>query len=314
MPWKPPGTIASAGPPPTLPDGTRATGAELEMGAPTFSEKLRQAARGNASFLCVGLDPDPALLPPSLSGGETARVVAFLTAIVDATRDAVCAYKPNLAFFEALGPGGMQALMEVLRAVSPDVPVIADAKRGDIGSTARFYAKALFETYGFDAATVNPYGGRDAVEPFAEYGDRGVFLWCRGSNPGAADFQELPLADGRLLYEAVAEAAREWNTRGNIGLVAGATYPRQVRRLREICPGMLFLVPGVGAQQGDLDAAVAAAMDAAGEGFLVNVSRAVLYASRGEDFAAAAGQAAQALRHRINRAREEALAGGPAGR
>jgi len=284
------------------------------MGAPTFSEKLRQATRSNASFLCVGLDPDPSLLPPSLAGSEASRVVAFLTAVVEATREVVCAYKPNLAFFEALGPEGMPALTEVLRAVPPDVPVIADAKRGDIGSTARFYAKALFETYGFDAATVNPYGGRDSVEPFAEYGDRGVFLWCRSSNPGAADLQDLRLADGRLLYEAVAEAAREWNSRGNIGLVAGATYPGQIRRLREVCPGMLFLVPGVGTQQGDIDAAVAAAMDAGGEGFLVNVSRAVLYASRGADFAAAAGQAAQALRQRINRARETALAGGPAGR
>ncbi len=284
------------------------------MGAPTFSEKLRLATRGNASFLCLGLDPDPALLPPSLSGAEVSRVVAFLKAIIEATRDVVCAYKPNLAFFEALGPEGMPALMEVLRAVSPGVPVIGDAKRGDIGSTARFYARALFEVYGFDAATVNPYGGRDAVEPFAEYGDRGVFVWCRGSNPGAADFQDLRLADGRLLYEAVAEAAREWNSRGNIGLVAGATYPAQIRRLREICPDMLFLVPGVGAQEGDVDAAVASAMDAHGEGFLVNVSRAVLYASRGEDFAAAAAQAAQALRQRINRAREEALAGGLAGR
>lgn len=284
------------------------------MGAPTFSDKLRQATRSNGSFLCVGLDPDPALLPPSVAGDDTSRAVAFLTAVIGATQDVVCAYKPNLAFFEALGPAGLRALAEVLRAVPPEVPVIADAKRGDIGNTARFYAKALFEVYGFDAATVNPYGGRDAVEPFAEYGDRGVFLWCRSSNPSAPGFQDLELANGRRLYEAVAEAAREWNTHGNIGLVAGATYPTELRRLREICPDMLFLVPGVGAQEGDLDAAVAAAMDADGGGFLISVSRAVLYASSRENFASAAREAASALRQRINRARERALAGGPAGR
>jgi orotidine-5'-phosphate decarboxylase len=266
-----------------------------------FFEKLRAAVRGNSSFLCVGLDPDPDLMPQ-------AHVPGFLQAVVEATSDIACAYKPNLAFFEALGPQGMRQLMEGIRSVPAGIPVIADAKRGDIGNSARFYARALFDVYDFDAATVNPYGGRDSVEPFAEYAERGVFVWCRGSNPGAADFQDLPLADGRRLYEAVASAAREWNTIGNIGLVAGATWPRQIARVRELCPGMTLLVPGVGSQEGDLEGAVEAAMDGEGAGFLVNASRAVLYASRGTDYAAAARRAAVGLRDRINRAREAVLA------
>lgn len=267
-----------------------------------FSEKLRAAIQRNSSFLCIGLDPDPAMMP-------VPGVPAFLAEIIDATKDLACAYKPNIAFFESLGIEGMAVLSEVLRSIPAEVPVIADAKRGDIGNTARFYARTLFDVYGFDAATVNAYGGRDAVEPFAAYAARGVFVWCRGSNPGAADFQDLALADGRQLYEAVAQTARDWNVHGNIGLVAGATWPDQVRRVREICPDMLLLVPGVGSQEGDLDGAVGAAMDAAGGGFLVNASRGILYASPGEDYAAAARSAALDLRERINRAREAVLDG-----
>jgi len=265
-----------------------------------FSEKLRAAAEANNSFLCIGLDPDPELMPHP-------HIPSFLQEIVDATSDLACAYKPNLAFFEALGMGGMQIMLESLRSVPKHIPIIADAKRGDIGNTARFYARALFDVYKFDAATVNPYGGHDAVQPFLDYADRGVFIWCRGSNPGAGDLQDLSLEDGRFVYEAVAERAREWNARGNVGLVAGATWPAQIDRVREICPDMWILVPGVGAQEGDLEAAVEAAMDANGAGFILNASRGVLYASRGDDYPNGARKAAQNLRNRINLMREAAL-------
>ena len=266
-----------------------------------FSEKLRAATDANNSFLCIGLDPDPELMPHP-------HIPSFLQEIVDATSDLVCAYKPNLAFFEALGMGGMQIMLESLRSVPKHIPIIADSKRGDIDNTARFYARALFDVYKFDAVTVNAYGGRDAVQPFIDYADRGVFVWCRGSNLGAADLQDLGLEDGRFVYEAVAERAREWNTLGNVGLVAGATWPEQIERVRDICPGMWILVPGVGAQEGDLEAAVQAAMDSDGGGLILNASRAVLYASKGDDFAKGARKAAQKLRSRINLMREAALA------
>ena len=183
--------------------------------APVFSEKLRAAAETNNSFLCIGLDPDPDLMAHP-------HVPSFLQEIVDATSDLVCAYKPNLAFFEALGMGGMQTMLESLRSIPKHIPIIADAKRGDIGNTARFYAHALFDVYKFDAVTVNAYGGRDAVQPFIDYADRGVLVWCRSSNPGAADLQDMKLDDGRFVYEAIAERAREWNKSGNVGVVAGA--------------------------------------------------------------------------------------------
>jgi orotidine-5'-phosphate decarboxylase len=266
-----------------------------------FRDKLLEASRRNESLLCVGLDPDPSLL-------KGTPVAAFLQAIIEATRDLVCAYKPNLAFFEALGVGGMQTLLEAVRGVPAHIPVIADAKRGDIGNTARFYAKTLFEVYDFDAATVNPYGGHDAVEPFLEYEDRGVIVWCRSSNPGAADLQDLVLADGRPLYEAVAERAREWNVHGNVGIVVGATWPEQLERVRAICPDQTILIPGIGSQGGDLAASLAAALDSDGGGVIVSASRQVLYASSGDDFAPAAGRAARALRDEINRERAALLA------
>src|SRR4029453_14230246 len=266
-----------------------------------FAEKLRAAAETNNSFLSIGLDPDPELMAHP-------HIPSFLTEIVAATSDLVCAYKPNLAFFEALGMGGMQTLLESLRSVPKHIPIIADAKRGDIGNTARFYARALFEVYKFDAVTVNPYGGRDAVQPFIDYADRGVLVWCRSSNPGAADLQDMRLEDGRPVYEAIAESAREWNIRGNVGVVAGATWPEQIERVRDICPDMWLLVPGVGAQEGDLEAAVHAAMDAEGGGFILNASRAVLYASQDDGYAKAAPKAAQRLRSRINLMREAAIA------
>lgn len=268
-----------------------------------FVDKLRAAQQTNNSFLCIGLDPDPELMAHP-------HIPSFFTDIIEETKDLVCAYKPNLAFFEALGMEGMQIMLESLTAVPKHIPIIADAKRGDIGNTARFYARALFDIYKFDGATVNPYGGRDAVEPFTAYLDKGIFIWCRSSNPGAADVQDLELKDGRPLFEAIAERARDWNERGNVCVVAGATWPEQIERVRDICPDQVLLVPGVGAQRGALEAAVQAAMDSEGGGFLINASRGVTYASRGDDYAAVARKEAQRLRNRINVMRQASLARG----
>jgi orotidine-5'-phosphate decarboxylase len=288
----------------------------------SFFHKLARAVERNDSLLCVGLDPDPDRLPAGLRSGQAAAVdvPAFQRAIIEATSDLVCAYKPNLAFYEALGEAGAEALRATLAAIPADVPVIGDAKRGDVGHTARAYARALFDSWGFDAVTVSPYLGGDSVEPFLEREDRGVFVLCRTSNPGARDFQDLPVVPGdglpagqggppRPLFEVVAERAKEWNTRGNVGLVVGATYPEELGRLRELCPGMTFLVPGVGAQGGDLEACLRRGLDAGGGGLVINVSRQVLYASQGDDFAAAARRAALALRDEIGRLREAVLSG-----
>ena len=267
----------------------------------TFRDKLIEVSRRNQSLLCVGLDPDPSLL-------RGTPVVTFLQAIIEATQDIVCAYKPNLAFFEAMGTRGMLTLMEALRGVPVHVPVIADAKRSDIASTSRFYARALFEEYDFDAATVNPYLGGDSVEPFLEYGDKGVFVLCRTSNPGAEDIQNLRLSDGRPLFEAVAELANRWNTQGNVGLVVGATWPAELERIRALCPELPILLPGVGAQGADLGSAMGAGLDAEGGGVIISSSRQVLYASSGDDFAEAARKVALGLRDEMNRQRDALLA------
>ena len=222
---------------------------------------------------------------------------------MDATADLVCAYKPNLAFYEALGSAGIVALERTvahIRERAPDVVVIADAKRGDMASSSARYARALFETWGFDAATVNGYQGGEALEPFLDYEDKGVFVLCKTSNPGASEFQDIVLASGRRLFEEVACRAAEWNTRGNVGLVVGATYPDDLATVRGICPAMPVLLPGVGAQGGDLEASVRAGVDADGRGLVVSSSRGVIYASREPaDFATAARSAALELRRRI---------------
>ena len=258
-----------------------------------FTGKLRDAMTRNNSLLCVGLDPNPRLMPPGVT------VAQFNRAIIDATRDLVCAYKPNLAFYEAAGLEGLRALEQTLAHIPPDIPTIGDAKRGDIGNTAREYARALYDYFGFDAATVSPYLGFDSVEPFISYADKGVFILCRTSNPSAKDFQDLQV-DGRPLYEHVADKAREWNANGNIGLVVGATYPDELGRIRELCPAMSLLVPGIGAQGGDLPTVVRRGTDKSGTNVIINVSRKVLYASHESDFAGAARAAAGALRDEIN--------------
>jgi orotidine-5'-phosphate decarboxylase len=270
-----------------------------------FFDKLERAAQRSGSLLCVGLDPDPAQMP-------VPDVAAFNRAIIEATAVFVCAYKPNLAFYEALGEAGMAALRDTLAAIPPDIPVIADAKRNDIGNTAKAYARALFDELGFDAATVNPYLGGDAVEPFLEREEKAAFVLCRTSNPGARDLQDLmvmtPGAEARPLFQVVAEMARRWNSRGNVGLVVGATYPEELKRVRELCPEITFLVPGVGAQGGDVASVMRNGLDKVGRGLIINVSRQVLYASREKDFATAAGLAARKLRDEIARERERALA------
>lgn len=273
-----------------------------------FLEKLLAAERQHRSLLCVGLDPQPELLPDELRALPVERaIVQFCRTLIEVTAPYVSAFKPNLAFFEVLGPPGMAALQEVVRAVPAHIPVIADAKRGDIGNTARRYAAALFETYGCDAVTVNPYLGYDAVAPFLAYRERGVLLLCRTSNPGASDMQDLLVQgrDGQVepLYLAVARLAQRWNEAGNCGLVVGATAPREMEAVRERCPGMPVLVPGIGAQGGDLAACVPRAVDACGERAIVSVSRAIIYAGSGAGYAAAAASAACALCAQINQAR-----------
>lgn len=264
----------------------------------TFLEKLLAASRANNSLLCIGLDPNPELMPD-------VGVLEFNRRIIDATSDLVCAYKPNLAFYEALGLDGLKALEGTVAGVPDGIPVIGDAKRGDIGSTAQAYAKALFENLGFDAVTVNPYLGHDSLEPFIEYEDRGVFILCRTSNPGSSHFQALQVCEPPVpLYEAVALRAGEWNTRGNVGLVVGATFPEELLRVRQLCPHMPFLIPGIGAQGGGLADAVRYGVDHRGEKAVINSSRQVIYASRGKDFASAARQVALQMRDEMNRYRE----------
>ena len=258
-----------------------------------FADKLIQASRQNKSLLCVGLDPDPTQMP-------RVGIAEFTKAIIDATKDLVCAYKPNFAFFEALGLEGIWALDETINYIPDHIPVIADAKRGDIGNTAKAYATAVFETFQCDAVTVNPYLGFDSLEPFLNYADKGIFILCRTSNKGASDFQDIQDIAGRRLYEAVALKAGEWNKNGNIGLVVGATYPEELKKIRQMCPEMPILIPGIGAQGGDLELAIQYGVDTLGEKAIISVSRQILYASSEKDFAEAARYHAEDLRNRIN--------------
>lgn len=263
-----------------------------------FIDKLLSTSRRNKSLLCIGLDTDPALLPDNIG------VFEFNREIIEATHDLVCAYKPNLGFYEAWGSEGYEALRRTLDYVPRDIPVIADAKRGDIGNTAKGYAKAIFELLNFDAVTVSPYLGLDSLEPFTHYTDRGVFLLCRTSNPGAMDFQSL-LCDTNTgkhpLYEIVAMRAGELNTHENIGLVVGATYPEELQIIRKLQPDMPLLIPGIGAQGGDLDLTVRYGVDKNGEKAVINSSRQILYASHGKDFAEAARKVAAEINEKINR-------------
>lgn len=262
-----------------------------------FIDKLVNATHKNKSLLCVGLDPDPKLMPKKVS------IFDFNQAIIEATSDLVCAYKLNLAFYEALDDKGLYALKRTIKYIPDDIPVIGDAKRGDIGNTAQAYAKAIFTNLNFDATTVNPYLGFDSVEPFIQYKDKGVFILCRTSNAGALDFQSLRCEaepEYRPLFELVALKASQWNTYGNIGLVVGATYPEELRLIRHSHPGMPLLIPGIGAQRGDLASAVRYGVNARGEKAIISSSRQIIYASSGKDFAEAARRMASSLRDQIN--------------
>ncbi len=264
----------------------------------SFTTKWNQAIRRNNSLVCVGLDTDPAQLPASVRT-KADPVLYFNEQIIDATCDLVCCYKPNFAFYNALGADGFATLKHTLDRIPADIPVIIDAKVGDIGNVAAQYARTFYEVLGCDALTVTPYMGADCVAPFTAYPDRTTFLVCLTSNPGAADFEKQLMGD-QPLYERVVAKAHEWNAANNIGLVAGATQPEPLARLRSLAPDMPLLIPGVGAQGGSVERAVKNGCDARGAGILINSSRGILYASQGNDFAASARQATRALRDAIN--------------
>ena len=273
-----------------------------------FPAQLALAERRHDSLLCVGLDPEPAKFPGAWRG-DVARIFDFCAAIVDATKDLVCAFKPQIAYFAAhRAEDQLERLMAHMRRVAPDVPVILDAKRGDIGSTAEQYAREAFVRYQADAVTLSPFMGFDSIEPYLAYDGKGLILLCRTSNPGGSDLQAQKLADGSLLYEHIARlAAGAWNRDGRLGLVVGATFPAEIARVRELAPTLPLLIPGVGAQGGDAEATVRAGWrgnaTATTGPIVVNSSRAVLYASSGEDFAAAARAAADATRRQLAAAR-----------
>ena len=278
-----------------------------------FTDQLAAAERVNDSLLCVGLDPEPAKFPGAWKG-DAARIFDFCSAIVDATKDLAIAFKPQIAYFAAhRAEDQLEQLIAHIHAVAPQVPVILDAKRGDIGSTAQQYAREAFERYRADAVTLSPFMGHDSIEPYLDYADKGLILLCRTSNAGGSDLQAQRLQDadgrpGELLYERVARLAQgSWNRTGQLALVVCATFPAEIERVREIAPTLPLLIPGVGAQGGDAAATVRAGWRSQGGhttgAIAVNSSRAILYASHADDFAVAARQVAQATRLQLNAAR-----------
>ncbi len=271
----------------------------------TFIEKLTAAWTANQTLLCVGLDPDTAKFPAHLKDAPDA-IVQFCRAIIDATADTACAFKPQIAYFAALGAEDqLEDICAYLRERYPHIPIVLDAKRGDIGATAEQYAREAFERYGADAVTVNPYMGFDSVAPYLEWQDRGAIVLCRTSNPGGSDLQFLNV-DGKPLYQHVADlVAHKWNRNGQCALVVGATFPNELAQVRAIVGDMPLLVPGIGAQGGDIEATVKAGRTASGTGMMINSSRAILYAkpAAGEDFAAAARRVALETRDAINACR-----------
>jgi orotidine-5'-phosphate decarboxylase len=270
----------------------------------SFIDKLQAATKDQDSMLCVGLDPDPSRFPPSL-GGHGGAILAFCREIVDATADLVCSFKPQIAYFAAhRAEDQLEQLIDHIHQNHPSIPVILDAKRGDIGSTAEQYAIEAFERYNADAVTVNPYMGFDSIEPYLKYSKKGVIVLCRTSNPGGSDLQFLQVGQAgqsqEALYERVARlAATQWNKTGQLALVVGATFPQEIAKVREIVGDMPLLIPGIGAQGGDIDATVKAGR---GRAMMINSSRAILYASQGSDFASAARRVATETRDALRAA------------
>lgn len=307
----------------------RAPATQLSAPGATCIQQIRARWTRNGTLLCVGLDPEFERLPLSIQRAQTAvlalegdrmgaqaegAIFTFNQAIVDATADLVCAFKPNAAFYEAHGPAGMRALIRTIAYIHgryPGIPVILDAKRADIGSTSQAYARAAFEVCEADAITLHPYLGEEALLPFLDRPEKGCFILCRTSNPGSDEFQDLriqPDDKGKgapePLFARVAQAvARRWNRHGNCALVVGATYPDELRQVRSIVDSLPILVPGVGAQGGDLEATLRAGLDSHGQGLIISVSRSVLYASSGPDFADTARQEAVKLWQEMNRIR-----------
>lgn len=270
-----------------------------------FIEKLEQCWISSDSLLCVGLDPNWQKIPTHLKQRPD-PIFEFCKAIVDSTHDLVCAYKPQIAYFAALeAEEQLEKTLNYLRETYPHIPIILDSKRGDIGSTAEMYAIEAFDRYKADAVTVNPYMGQDSAQPFLDRAEHGVVLLCRTSNPGAGDIQDLKV-NGQAIYEHVAHMiSEEWNTNNNCCIVVGATWPEQMARLREITGNMPFLVPGVGAQGGDVEALVKAGQTANGRGLMINSSRAIIYAASDENFAIAARKVALDTRKLINQFRNK---------
>ena len=266
----------------------------------TFTQKLKAAWKRNDSLVCVGLDPEMERFPEHLRDVPS-PIFQFNKAIIDATAHLVCAFKPQFAHYAAYdAEHQLERSIEYIKQKHPDIPVILDSKRGDVGNTAVRYAIEAFERYEADAVTVNPYLGTDSLEPFLKYADKGVIVLCRTSNPGARDLQDLDVG-GRKLYQKVAEmAAQRWNANGNCALVVGATYPQELAQVRAIVGDMPLLVPGVGAQGGDVEAVVKSGQTQDGTGLMISSSRGIIYAGSGEDFAIAARNAAQVLRDQIN--------------
>ncbi len=269
----------------------------------SFKAKLHDAWSQQNSLLCVGLDPNPELMPGHLQH-RAHNVFDFCTAIIDATHDLVCAYKPQIAYFaDTAKEEQLQAVIAYARQHYPHIPIILDAKRGDIGSTAAMYAREAFDRFNADAVTINPYMGRDSAQPFLERNDKGVFILCRTSNAGGAEFQDL-VVEGVPLYERVAlNVVTNWNTNDNCALVVGATNPAQMQRVRTLVGDMPFLVPGVGAQGGDVASLLGAGLTQQKTGLVINSSRGIIFAGSGEDYAQQARKAAQALRAEINQHR-----------
>lgn len=269
----------------------------------TFQQKLEAIARKNNSLVCVGLDSDMTKLPQKIRSMENPQY-EFNKAIIDATADFVCAYKPNTAFYEAEGSDGIKQLKlttDYLKRTYPEIPIILDAKRADIGNTNEGYVTYAFEWLGADAITLHPYLGKEALKPFLEQKEKGLFILCRTSNPGAGELQDLPI-NGKPLYQIVAEnITKEWNHNNNCGLVVGATYPSELEIVRHIVgDGIPLLIPGIGAQGGDTEKTVKAGLDSNGMNAIINSSRGIIFASSGEDFAQKAAEEAKKLRDEIN--------------